>query len=105
VARAALSDFAYESSPSRTSGGSTTHLDDRDLAGAELEAGRRPTSCSCEAAVLEDPFAAVARAPDAGPVLSGRHADALRHTALRTQLTEELGVDPSPSIRGLYDRI
>jgi basic membrane protein A len=37
---------------------------------------------------------------------SGRHADALRSFhALRTQLTEEFGVDPSPSIRSLYDRI
>jgi basic membrane lipoprotein Med (substrate-binding protein (PBP1-ABC) superfamily)/DNA-binding SARP family transcriptional activator len=37
---------------------------------------------------------------------SGRHADALRsYHALRTQLSDELGVDPSPSIRALYDRI
>lgn len=37
---------------------------------------------------------------------SGRHADALRSFhALRTQLTDEFGVDPSPSVRALYDRI
>jgi basic membrane protein A len=37
---------------------------------------------------------------------SGRHADALRtFDALRIQLDEELGVDPSPRIRTLYDRI
>jgi basic membrane lipoprotein Med (substrate-binding protein (PBP1-ABC) superfamily) len=37
---------------------------------------------------------------------SGRHAEALRSFhALRTQLTDEFGVDPSPSIRALYDRI
>lgn len=37
---------------------------------------------------------------------SGRHAEALRsYHALRTQLTDEYGVDPSPSIRALYDRI
>src|SRR4029453_10221699 len=37
---------------------------------------------------------------------AGRHADALRSFhALRTQLADEFGVDPSPSVRALYDRI
>jgi basic membrane lipoprotein Med (substrate-binding protein (PBP1-ABC) superfamily)/DNA-binding SARP family transcriptional activator len=37
---------------------------------------------------------------------SGRHAESLRsYHALRTQLADEFGVDPSPSIRSLYDRI
>ena len=77
-------------------------------AGASLEAGRITEALDLlTAAVQDDPLRERARELLMLALYrSGRHADALRSFhALRTQLTEEFGVDPSPSIRALYDRI
>ena len=77
-------------------------------AAASLEAGRTTEALDLlTAAVQDDPLRERARELLMLALYrSGRHADALRSFhALRTQLTEEFGVDPSPSIRALYDRI
>jgi DNA-binding SARP family transcriptional activator/basic membrane lipoprotein Med (substrate-binding protein (PBP1-ABC) superfamily) len=77
-------------------------------AAASLEAGRITEALDLlTAAVQDDPLRERARELLMLALYrSGRHADALRSFhALRTQLTDELGVDPSPSIRALYDRI
>ena len=77
-------------------------------AAASLEAGRITEALDLlTAAVQDDPLRERARELLMLALYrSGRHADALRSFhALRTQLIEELGVDPSPSIRALYDRI
>ncbi len=77
-------------------------------AAASLEAGRITEALDLlTAAVQEDPLRERARELLMLALYrSGRHADALRSFhALRTQLTDEFGVDPSPSIRTLYDRI
>jgi DNA-binding SARP family transcriptional activator len=77
-------------------------------AAASLEAGRVTEALDwLTDAVRDDPLRERARELLMLALYrSGRHADALRsYHALRTQLTEELGVDPSPSIRTLYDRI
>ena len=77
-------------------------------AAASLEAGRITEALDLlTAAVQDDPLRERARELMMLALYrSGRHADALRSFhALRTQLTDEFGVDPSPSIRALYDRI
>jgi len=77
-------------------------------AAASLESGRITEALDLlTAAVQDDPLRERARELLMLALYrSGRHADALRSFhALRTQLAEELGVDPSPSIRALYDRI
>ena len=77
-------------------------------AAASLEAGRITEALDLlTAAVQDDPLRERARElMMLGLYRSGRHADALRSFhALRTELTDEFGVDPSPSIRALYDRI
>jgi basic membrane lipoprotein Med (substrate-binding protein (PBP1-ABC) superfamily)/DNA-binding SARP family transcriptional activator len=77
-------------------------------AAASLEAGRITEALELlTAAVQDDPLRERARELLMLALYrSGRHADALRSFhALRTQLTDEFGVDPSPSIRALYDRI
>jgi basic membrane lipoprotein Med (substrate-binding protein (PBP1-ABC) superfamily)/DNA-binding SARP family transcriptional activator len=77
-------------------------------AAASLEAGRVTEALDMlTAAVQDDPLRERARQLLMLALYrSGRHADALRSFhALRTQLTEEFGVDPMPSIRALYDRI
>lgn len=77
-------------------------------AAASLEAGRSTEALDLlTAAVQEDPLRERARELLMVALYrSGRHADALRSFhALRTQLADELGVDPSPGIRALYDRI
>jgi basic membrane lipoprotein Med (substrate-binding protein (PBP1-ABC) superfamily)/DNA-binding SARP family transcriptional activator len=77
-------------------------------AAASLEAGRITEALDLlTAAVQDDPLRERARELLMLALYrSGRHADALRsYHALRTQLTEEFGVDPSPSVRALYDRI
>jgi basic membrane lipoprotein Med (substrate-binding protein (PBP1-ABC) superfamily)/DNA-binding SARP family transcriptional activator len=77
-------------------------------AAASLEAGRITEALDLlTAAVQDDPLRERARELLMLALYrSGRHADALRSFhALRTQLTDEFGVDPSPSIRALYGRI
>jgi DNA-binding SARP family transcriptional activator/basic membrane lipoprotein Med (substrate-binding protein (PBP1-ABC) superfamily) len=77
-------------------------------AAANLEAGRITEALDLlTAAVQDDPLRERARELLMLALYrSGRHAEALRsYHALRVQLTEEFGVDPSPSIRALYDRI
>jgi basic membrane lipoprotein Med (substrate-binding protein (PBP1-ABC) superfamily)/DNA-binding SARP family transcriptional activator len=77
-------------------------------AAASLDAGRNTEALDLlTAAVLDDPLRERARELLMLALYrSGRHADALRsYHALRGQLTDEFGVDPSPSIRALYDRI
>lgn len=78
------------------------------LAAASLEAGRTSEALDLlTTAVQDDPLRERARELLMVALYrSGRHADALRtFHALRTQLADELGVDPSPEIRALYDRI
>jgi DNA-binding SARP family transcriptional activator/basic membrane lipoprotein Med (substrate-binding protein (PBP1-ABC) superfamily) len=77
-------------------------------AAASLEGGRITEALDLlTAAVQDDPLRERARELLMLALYrSGRHAEALRSFhALRTQLTDEFGVDPSPSIRALYDRI
>jgi basic membrane lipoprotein Med (substrate-binding protein (PBP1-ABC) superfamily)/DNA-binding SARP family transcriptional activator len=77
-------------------------------AAASLEAGRNTEALDLlTTAVQDDPLRERARELLMLALYrSGRHAEALRSFhALRTQLTDEFGVDPSPSIRALYDRI
>jgi basic membrane lipoprotein Med (substrate-binding protein (PBP1-ABC) superfamily)/DNA-binding SARP family transcriptional activator len=77
-------------------------------AAASLEAGRITEALDLlTEAVQDDPLRERARELLMLALYrSGRHADALRSFhALRTQLADEFGVDPSPSIRTLYDRI
>lgn len=77
-------------------------------AAASLEAGRISEALDLlTSAVQDDPLRERARELLMLALYrSGRHADALRaYHALRTQLVDEFGVDPSPSIRALYDRI
>lgn len=106
----ALSDFAYEEfAQPYIRRLNEMHLDAIEvLAAAELEAGRTTEVVHLlEAAVREDPLRERSRELLMLALYrTGRHADALRtYDALRRQLADELGVDPSPSIRGLYDRI
>lgn len=79
-----------------------------EYAAASLEGGRVTEALELlTATVQDDPLRERARELLMLALYrSGRHADALRSFhALRTQLTDEFGVDPSPSIRALYDRI
>ncbi len=106
----ALSDFPYEEFALPVA----RRLTEERLTAAEayaaasLEAGRITEALDLlTAAVQDDPLRERARELLMVALYrSGRHAEALRsyHT-LRTQLTDEFGVDPSPSIRALYDRI
>jgi basic membrane lipoprotein Med (substrate-binding protein (PBP1-ABC) superfamily)/DNA-binding SARP family transcriptional activator len=105
-----LSDFPYEEFAQpivrRLTEGRLTAVE--AYAAASLEAGRITEALDLlTAAVQDDPLRERARELLMLALYrSGRHADALRSFhALRTQLTEEFGVDPSPSIRALYDRI
>ena len=105
-----LSDFPYEEFAQpvarRLTEGRLTAVE--AYAAASLEAGRITEALDLlTAAVQDDPLRERARELLMLALYrSGRHADALRSFhALRTQLTDEFGVDPSPSIRTLYDRI
>jgi basic membrane lipoprotein Med (substrate-binding protein (PBP1-ABC) superfamily)/DNA-binding SARP family transcriptional activator len=105
-----LSDFPYEEFAQpvarRLTEGRLTAVE--AYAAASLEAGRITEALDLlTTAVQEDPLRERARELLMLALYrSGRHADALRSFhALRTQLTDEFGVDPSPSIRALYDRI
>ena len=105
-----LSDFPYEEFAQPIS----RRLTEERLtaveayAAASLEAGRITEALDLlTAAVQDDPLRERARELLMLALYrSGRHAEALRSFhALRTQLNDEFGVDPSPSIRALYDRI
>jgi basic membrane lipoprotein Med (substrate-binding protein (PBP1-ABC) superfamily)/DNA-binding SARP family transcriptional activator len=106
----ALADFVYED----FAGPAIERLDERHLeaiealAAAELEAGHPAEVIHLlEGAVREDPLRERARELLMLALYrAGRHADALRtYDALRIGLADELGVDPSPPVRALYDRI
>jgi len=105
-----LSDFPYEEFAQPMS----RRLTEERLtaveayAAASLEVGRVTEALELlTAAVGDDPLRERARELMMLALYrAGRHADALRSFhALRTQLTDEFGVDPSPSVRALYDRI
>ena len=105
-----LADFPYEEFAQpvarRLTEGRLTAVE--TYAAASLEAGRVTEALDLlSGAIQDDPLRERARELLMLALYrSGRHADALRSFhALRTQLTDEFGVDPSPSIRALYDRI
>jgi basic membrane lipoprotein Med (substrate-binding protein (PBP1-ABC) superfamily)/DNA-binding SARP family transcriptional activator len=106
----ALSDFAYdEFAQSYIRRFHDIHLDAIEaLAGAELDAHRPAEALSLlEAAIREDPLRERSRELLMLALYrTGRHAEALRtFEKLREVLAEELGLDPSPAIRRLRDRI
>jgi basic membrane lipoprotein Med (substrate-binding protein (PBP1-ABC) superfamily)/DNA-binding SARP family transcriptional activator len=106
----ALSDFAYdEFAQPHIRRLNDLHLDAVEaFAAVALEGGNVASVVSLlEAAVREDPLRERSRELLMLSLYrSGRHAEALRtFEALRVQLRDELGVDPSPPVRRLYDRI
>lgn len=106
----ALAEFAYEEfAQSHIRRLKDTHLDAVELlAAAELTAGHPGEVVGpLSAAVQDDPLRERSRELLMLALYrTGRQADALRtFDELRIQLAEELGVDPSPRIRTLYDRI
>lgn len=106
----ALSDFAYEEFAQPYIRRLTDeHLDAIEvLASAELDDGRVGDAIGLlTPAVREDPLRERSRELLMLALYrAGRHADALRtFDQLKTQLADELGIDPSPQIRALYDRI
>jgi len=106
----ALSDFAYEefAQPYIRRFGDL-HLDAiEQIAAAELEAGRAAEVVPMlDAAIREDPLRERSRELLMLALYrSGRHAEALRtYQQLRTTLVDELGLDPSPSLQRLQERI
>jgi basic membrane lipoprotein Med (substrate-binding protein (PBP1-ABC) superfamily)/DNA-binding SARP family transcriptional activator len=106
----ALSDFTYEEfAQPYIRRLSDRHLDTiEELATAELAAGLIPDALSLVgAAIREDPLRERSR-----EILmlalyrSGRHAEALRtYQRLRDLLADELGLDPSPALQRLQERI
>ena len=106
----ALSDFAYEefAQPYIRRFGDL-HLDAiEQVAAAELEAGRASEVVPMlDAAIRDDPLRERSRELLMLALYrSGRHAEALRtYQQLRTALVEELGLDPSPSLQRLQERI
>ncbi|HSJ50555.1 MAG TPA: BTAD domain-containing putative transcriptional regulator, partial [Actinomycetota bacterium] len=106
----ALSDFAYEEfAQADIRRLANLHLAAiEDLAEGELEAGRpQEVWPLVEAAIREDPLR---ERPRELLMLSlyrtGRHAEALRTFQMfRELLSEELGLDPSPALRRLQERI
>ena len=106
----ALSDFTYEEfAQPYIRRFNDLHLDAiESLAAAELEAGRVSEAVTLlESAIREDPLRERSRELLMLALYrSGRHAEALRtFENLRHQLDEELGLDPSPPLRLLQERI
>ena len=106
----ALSDFTYEEfAQPYIRGLNDLHLDAiEELAGAELEAGRTTEVLPLvEAAIREDPLRERSRELLMLALYrSGRHAEALRtFQRMRELLAEELGLDPSPPLQRLQERI
>jgi basic membrane lipoprotein Med (substrate-binding protein (PBP1-ABC) superfamily)/DNA-binding SARP family transcriptional activator len=106
----ALSDFAYEEfAQPYIRRLHDLHLDAIEtLAAAELEAGRVAEVVSLlEAAIQEDPLRERSRELLMLALYrSGRHTEALRtFQKLRELLDDELGLDPSPPLQRLQERI
>ena len=106
----ALSDFAYEEfAQPYIRRFHDLHLDAiEQVAAAELEAGRAAEVVPMlDAAIREDPLRERSRELLMLALYrSGRHAEALRtYQLLRTMLVDELGLDPSPSLQRLQERI
>ena len=85
------------------------HLDAIEtLASSELEAGRAGQAIPLlEAAIRDDPLRERSRELLMVALYrSGRHAEALRnYDNLRVQLRDELGLDPSPALQRMRDRV
>lgn len=106
----ALSDFTYEEfAQPYIRRFHDLHLDAvEELAAAELDAGRASEVVPIlDAAIQEDPLRERSRELLMLALYrSGRHPEALRtYMALRTTLAEELGLDPSPQVQRLQERI
>ena len=106
----ALSDFAYEEfAQPYIRRLHDLHLDAiEDLVGALLEAGRTTEVLSLlDAAIREDPLRERSRELLMLALYrSGRHAEALRtYERLRVLLAEELGLDPSPPLQRMQERV
>ncbi|HZD18516.1 MAG TPA: BMP family ABC transporter substrate-binding protein [Actinomycetota bacterium] len=106
----ALAEFAYE----EFAQAEIRRLTDlrlaalEDLAAAELDAGRpQQVQPLVEAAIREDPLRERPRELLMRALYrTGRHAEALRaYQAFRTQLADDLGLDPSPALQRLQERI
>lgn len=106
----ALSDFTYEEfAQPYIRRFHDLHLDAvEELAAAELDAGHASDVVPMlDAAIREDPLRERSRELLMLALYrSGRHAEALRtYQHLRTSLSEELGLDPSPRLQRLQERI
>jgi basic membrane lipoprotein Med (substrate-binding protein (PBP1-ABC) superfamily)/DNA-binding SARP family transcriptional activator len=106
----ALSDFAYEEfAQPYIRRLNDLHLDAiEQLAAADLDVGRAgQVIAPLEAAIREDPLRERSRELLMLALYrSGRHAEALRtYQKLRALLGEELGLEPSPAIAGLQEKI
>jgi DNA-binding SARP family transcriptional activator len=106
----ALSDFAYEEfAQPYVRRLHDMHLDAIEtLASAELEAGRAGQAIPLlEAAIRDDPLRERSRELLMVALYrSGRHAEALRnYDKLRELLRDELGLDPSPALQRMRDRV
>jgi basic membrane lipoprotein Med (substrate-binding protein (PBP1-ABC) superfamily)/DNA-binding SARP family transcriptional activator len=106
----ALSDFAYEEfAQPYVQRLHDLHLDAIEtLATAELDSGRAGQAIPLlEAAIRDDPLREHSRELLMVALYrSGRHAEALRnYDKLRELLRDELGLDPSPTLQRMRDRV
>lgn len=106
----ALSDFAYEEfAQPYVQRLNDLHLDAIEtLASAELDGGRAGQAIPLlEAAIRDDPLRERSRELLMIALYrSGRHAEALRtYDKLRELLRDELGLDPSPALQRMRDRV